>query len=530
MKITRWFLPLAATLVTVACAKDFLEVVSPTQIADDIFWSQESDAVISLNAIYSALPGSSPVVGLDGVTDNGTINAQFDGRYVYADGTFDPSGGFSGGFWSGNYGAVARANILLANIDRIPAAKIDATRKARYKAEARFLRAYYYNNLLGYFGNIPLVVQPLTIATSKEVTQASPAQVVDAIFADLDAAAAVLPASYPAIDAGRATKGAALALKARAALYAGRYQAAADAAKAVMDLGSYRLYPKYDSLFTYAGKQAAEIIFARNFAKTAQAIGQNNNVFGEFGPASNSAGGQVVPIRALIDFYQAIDGKPISGADASPLYDPSPDKMYDNRDPRLAATVLFPGASWDGRIYDSRPIASNTTVDKINLQNVNAPVTGYNIRKYIDLTDKSDRGNGGIDMILLRYADVLLMFAEAKIELGQADAAATAAINQVRQRAGMPPITAATREAVRYERRAELAFEGLRLFDIRRWKIAETVMPTPAVVGIDYVDGGVTKTARVPASARSFPVRNYLWPIPQSEIDLNPKLKQNPGF
>jgi hypothetical protein len=295
-----------------------------------------------------------------------------------------------------------------------------------------------------------------------------------------------------------------------------------------MDLGTYSLFSNYGNLFLYAGENSSEIIFTRKYSKSAQASGQNNNIFGEFGPPSNSATGRVVPIRNLIDAYQMTDGKSIA---ASALYNPAPDKMYLNRDPRLAATILFPGASWDGRAYDSRPKGLSTAPEAIDLQNENTPVTGYNIRKYIDLTDKSDRGNGGIDIILMRYADVLLMFAEAKVALGQADAAALAAINQVRARVSMPALTTLTLADVRYERRVELAFEGLRLFDIRRWKTADQVMPTPAVAGIDYIDAsGQLRTATVPASARAFPARNYLWPFPQAELDLNPALRQNAGF
>jgi starch-binding outer membrane protein, SusD/RagB family len=297
-----------------------------------------------------------------------------------------------------------------------------------------------------------------------------------------------------------------------------------------MDLGVYRLHANYGELFLYAGENSPEIIFTRKYSKTTQAAGQNNNIFGEFGPPSNSAAGRVVPIRNLVDAYRMTDGRSIA---ESPLYNPAPDKMYDNRDPRLAATILYPGAQWDGRTYDSRPRPLSTRPEAIDLQNENTPVTGYNIRKWIDLTDRSDRGNGGIDIILMRYADVLLMYAEAKLELGQVDASVLAAVNQVRARAGMPNFTAATltRDELRNERRVELAFEGLRLFDIRRWKIAEQVMPAPVVRGIDYLDAaGALRTATVPASARAFPARNYLWPIPQAELDLNANLKQNPGF
>ena len=126
---------------------------------------------------------------------------------------------------------------------------------------------------------------------------------------------------------------------------------------------------------------------------------------------------------------------------------------------------------------------------------------------------------------------VLLMYAEAKVSLGQADATVLAAINLVRTRAGMPALAAVTEADVRYERRVELAFEGLRRFDMRRWKIAAAVMPAAAVFGIDYINAAGAKiTAAQPASARAFPARAYLWPIPQSERDLNPSLVQNPGY
>jgi starch-binding outer membrane protein, SusD/RagB family len=521
---------LALTLPSAGCQSSdtLLDVVSPTTVSDDIFWTQEQDAVLFLNGTYSALPSWITVIELDGLTDNGAVNRQFDGRYVYSDGSFDPQSGYSRGHWNSYFAAVARTNILLANIDRIPASRIDAARKARYAAEARFLRGVFFLQLVSMFGDVPMPLKPLTDAEARTQANVPAARIYDQILADLDAAAAALPASYTGTDVGRATRWAAIAFKARAALYAGRFQVAADAAKQVIDGGAFTLHANYGQLFTYAGENSRETIFARNYAKTAQATGQNNNIFGEFGPPTNSAAGRVVPIRNLVDAYQMTDGRAPS---QSPLYDPAWDKMYNNRDPRLAATILFPGASWDGGTFDSRPVGLSTKPEAINLGNENVSVTGYNIRKYIDLVDKGDRGNGGIDIILMRYADVLLMYAEAKVALGQADASALAAVNQVRARVSMPPLTALTEAAVRYERRVELAFEGLRLFDLRRWKIAADVMPAGAVTGIDYVNAaGARITAAQPASARAFPARAYLWPIPQAELDLNPNLKQNPGY
>ena len=529
------YLILSAVILAAGCqsSDQLLDVVSPTTVSDAIFWTQEADAQLFVVGTYSVLPGWFDVMGLDGLTDNGAVNRQFDNRYVYTDGSFDPQSGYSRGLWNQFYNGVARSNILLANIDRIPAAKIDATRKARYVAEAKFLRGMMYLQLVSMFGDVPMPLVPVTDAEGRALTVTPSAKIYDQVIADFDAAAAVLPSAFTGADYGRATKWAALGMKARAALYAGRFQLAADAAKAVMDGGVFQLHPSYSQLFTYAGETNKEVIFVRTYAKTAQATGQNNNVFGEFGPPTNSAGGHVVPIRALLDSYQLTDGKSIA---TSPLYNPAPwpnagGTMFDNRDPRMAATLLYPGASWDGGTFDPRPRGQSSKAEAFDLGNENVSTTGLNIRKYIDLTDKGDRGNGGIDFMLLRYADILLMFAEAKVELGQADASALAAINLVRARAGMPVLAAVTQADVRYERRAELAFEGLRLFDIRRWKIAAAVMPIDAVTGADYLDAsGVRKTLTQPASARKFFPRDYTFPIPQAEIDLNPSLKAQNGW
>ena len=530
------YLILSAVILAVGCQSSdkLLDVVSPTTVSDAIFWTQEADAQLFVTGTYSALPGWFDVMAFDGLTDNGAVNRQFDNKYVFTDGSNDPQSAYSGGLWNQFYNGVARSNILLANIDRIPATKIDATRKTRYIAEAKFLRGVFYLQLVSMFGDVPMPLTPQTDAQARTLTSTPAAKVYDQIIADFDAAAAVLPSAYTGSDYGRATKWAALAFKARAALYAGRLQVAADAAKLVMDGGVFQLHPSYAQLFSYAGEVNKEVIFAHTYAKTAQATGQANNVFGEYGPPTNSAAGHVVPIRSLLDAYQMTDGQSIA---TSPLYNPAPypnagGTMFDNRDPRMAATILYPGAAWDGGVFDSRPAPLSTKPEAFNLGNENVSTTGLNIRKYIDLTDKTDRGNGGIDFMLMRYADVLLMYAEAKIDLGQAaDPTVVAAMNLVRARAGMPAYAAVTQADVRYERRVELAFEGLRLFDIRRWKIAAAVMPIPQVTGIDYIDvNGVKQTMGQPASKRVFAARNYLWAVPQSERDLNPNLSQSPGY
>ena len=528
---------LVLTMPFVGCqsADQLLDVTSPTTVSDETFWTQENDAILTLNGTYSALPDWFEIIGQDGLTDNGAVNRQFDSRYVFSDGTADPLSAYGRERWQRWFPGVARANILLGNIDRIPAGKIDPNRKARYIAEAKFLRAVLYLQLVATYGPVPMPLTPLTDAESRELTNATVPQLYDQIIKDLDEAAAVLPVSYTGNDIGRATKYAALSYKARAALYSGRFQVAADAAKEVIDANVYALHPNYGELFLYAGETSKERIFTHNYAKTTQASGQNNNIFGEYGPYTNSASATVVPIRQLVDSYLMKDGLPIT---TSPLYNPkawTPEDTLSytsNRDPRLAFTILYPGAPWDGGVFDSRPRGISSKPEAIDLQNAQVSVTGFNIRKYIDVTDKTDRGNGGIDIILMRYADVLLMYAEAKFELGQGDdPTAIDAFNAVRQRVGMPTVTTLTEDLIRNERRDELAFEGLRLFDIRRWQIADQVIPVGAVCGIDYINAAAeTVRACKPASARQFPARAYLWPIPQVEIDLNSNLKQNVGY
>ncbi len=508
-----------AAVAAAGCADDFLTTTPPDQLSDAVYWQSEKDAVLAVNAIYPYLWDDN-LLHLEAASDNGYQNKQWLRAYSYGTGTHDAFTDWGRDRWQESYEAVRRANNVLANIDRVEA--IDGTLKERLKGEAAFLRAYNYVYLVNLYGSVPLILTPLTVSESKTVTRAGVGEVVDQIIADLDFAAGVLPVSYGGAALGRATRGAALALKARAALYAGRYDVAAAAAKAVMDLGVYSLHPDYAALFTYAGEGSPEIILARQQIKNQYATG----VFAAMAPYSSQGGSDVVPTRSLVDAYLMTDGLP---AGQSPRYDPA--TPFANRDPRLAATVLLPGAEWDDGVYDSTP--TSTTADRVGSDFL-ATATGYNLRKYIDLADKSDRSNGGIDYIQLRYADVLLMYAEARIEQGQIDASVYDAINAVRARVDMPAVEpgrsqAELREIVRHERQVELGMEGLRLFDIRRWRIAESVFNGP-VRGIDYVDtDGSTKTI-VPDQRRFVAPRDYLWAIPQRERDLNPGLEQNPGY
>jgi hypothetical protein len=318
-----------------------------------------------------------------------------------------------------------------------------------------------------------------------------------------------------------------LGLKARANLYAGRYRQAADAAAGVMALG-YGLHPSYKSLYSYSAENNSEVLLDRQYIKDVAA----NNIFARLAPYSQkSATSYYVPTKALADAYEMSNGKAIG--DPGSGFDPM--HPYDNRDPRLRFSIFIQGdALPSGGVYNPTP--GSGTPDAVGNTYL-ATSTGFNMKKYINPEDYANPGNCGINIILMRYAEVLLTYAEAKIELNEIDASVYKAINDVRSRADvhMPAIGTSLsqsqlRIAVRHERMVELALEGLRLFDIRRWKTAETLMKGN-VYGMDYVENGVLKTIQVSGFTRNFEPKHYLWPVPQPEVDLNPNLlPQNQGW
>ena len=527
MKTYAWALALGCCLAAMGCDEEFLTTLPPDRVSDELFWTQEKDAVLAVNALYQLYQEGGTnrtnrvAYQLESLSDNAWAQKSFDAWYPVAQGAATPLNGNIEEFWADSYRSIRRANEILAHIDEIE--EMDQALKERLIGEAYFHRAFHYMYLVNLYGDAPLVLAPIDNADEAiTVTRTAKATVQQQIYDDFDAAAAALPNEYPESEYGRATKGAALAYKARAALWMNDWATVLAATGEVIELDEYVLEDDYHDLTRYAGDESAEIIFADRRAQTIRGQG----AFADYGPRSFQGGSTFTPLRSLVDAYQMSDGLP---TDASPLFDE--DDPYANRDPRMYSTLLYPGATFDGVVYNSLP--SSTTPDQVR-SDFNATATGYQFIKYVNPEDKNDRGNSGVDFILMRYADVLLMWAEAKIELNQIDQSVYDAINAVRTRAGMPAITppksqAELRDILRYERRVELAFEGLRLFDIRRWGIAQEVMEGQHY-GIDYIDeDGMLQT--IPADFRSFdPGRDMLWPIPQKELDLNDNLTQNPGY
>jgi len=509
-----------------SCDSNLLETVPNDRLLEGLFWKTKRDAELAVNSIYTDLD-STNLISWDGMTDIAHINQPFDADAYIEEGSYDATSSRIYGEWKKAYRGIRAANYFLENADKI--SDLNPTLLKQFKGEARALRAYYYIKLAGLYGSAPLVTSSIGIEAGRTLISAPAEEIWNFVEKELTEVVAWLPVAYDAANKGRVTKGAALGLLARAELYAGRYQKAADAADQVIKLGVYGLYDSYEKLFTYAAENNKEVIFDKQYLKDVC----RHNVFSYLAPYSQKNGGSsVVPTKALTDSYETLDGKKITDADSG--YDPA--KPYVNRDTRLKFSVFLEGdALPSGITFQPRP-ASGTS-DAIGVTYI-VSTTGFNIKKYINAEDFGNPANSGINIILLRYAEILLTYAEAKIELRQIDASVLVAINQVRngrRDVKQPSVTTvdpvALRDIVRRERKAELAFEGQRLFDIRRWRIAENVMPGP-VFGITYPDNtGKLITIQVASSNRVFdPKRHYLWPIPQKERDLNPNLGQNAGW
>ncbi|MFV0142559.1 MULTISPECIES: RagB/SusD family nutrient uptake outer membrane protein [Empedobacter] len=467
--------------------------------------------------------------------------------------------------WESLYKAVSRANTILENLKKADNT-VSAEKKLQFEAEARFMRANAYGRLAFLWGDVPFYTNTLSIEDAFKLGRTDKKVVIKQVYDDLDFAAKNLPKSYAANQLSRATKGAALAFKTRYALYFKDYSLAKEAAKACMELNQYSLYPDFGEYFKSSTRNATETIFA---IPRSTELGEELSVK-NFIP--RTAGGSAVaqPSWDLFFSFYASDGKPI---DESPLFDPK--KPFENRDPRLKETIVEFGSEFLGYIYDPNPYATtvlNTSTGSMVKNNdtravdTYASYNGLSLKKGVD-ADWSDDYNADTDIIIMRYADILLMYAEAKIELNELDQSVADAINLVRKRAykdaGAYPIVTVSnqtelRKIVRAERRMEFAWENRRLDDLIRWELADEALTIdnygfldPAALKSKIVDKGLWVFPSTPQiddnglvdlkpmfnkgqikklATRNFNSRQYLWPIPYKEISINPNIKQNPGY
>lgn len=519
------------------CEGDILDTYPRNELSNESFWNSETDAISAVNAMYAFLPGYNEVEW-DRFTDIATTNDLAAATIQIEMGEHNSSTARFASNWNGGYSAIRAANYFLENADKIREAEpsLEEETLNRYKAEVRFIRAFFYVRLTILFGDVPLLTQTLNEEEAREQTRISQEQIWDFVDAELTEIASHLPESYSGKDLGRITKGAAFAMNARAMLYAERWTQAAESAKDVMDLNVYSLHPNYGNLFRYAGQNNNEIILDRQYSSDVA----SHDFFDQSAPVSLNGDVGISPTRNLAEAFETENGLSIS---EDPTFNPL--NPYSDRDPRLDYTLFIPTFSDDvpgevlfnGNIYDPRP--GSGTGDEVEVDYFRTK-TGFSMNKYINEEDMSDPSNGGVNFILIRYADVLLMYSEAKIEAGQIDDSVFKAINEVRRRVGMPSIqpgldTAELVEIVRHERLVELALEGLRFFDLRRWRTAEEVEgPIP---GMHYIPvGEPTELSNIETliyggTIKAFdPDRDYLFPIPQQEMLLLPNFEQNPGY
>lgn len=511
-----------------SCNKDFIDVTPLNELSDETFWKTEQDAYMALVGCYNNFESWSNIIWLDAASDN--LYAQHYGWQKIAQGQFLPTDQYTNAWYNPgamdwfSYSRIRKYNNFLTKVETV---EMDEALKERYKAEVRFLRAYDYFYKSMFYGDIPLVTQ--LVAIDENHVRTPVIEVKQFILDELEAVSAILPVQNNVESGGRITAGAALGLKARLELYMGKHNEAMADSKKVIDM-NYELNPDYRGMFLPGNDNSRESILTLNFI--------DNFLYSEFIlqmllPPSYGGYSTMSVTKSLMDSYETILGKTID--DPASGYDL--EHPFKNRDPRMDMTFLHPGMEWNGRIYNSLDkILPNGEANPDYFAVGDGARGGNNILKYIKGIPLKDIQSYGVQVILIRLAEMYLTYAEAAVETGENLEQGLEYLNLVRERAGLPPRSELTRDLIRRERRVEFAIEGLRRFDIQRWDIGATVlngtvygsrlgtvdMSTPETV--NWEDGFIQMDFRV-----FRPELNYLFPIPQSEIDVS-GWAQNPGY
>lgn len=490
-------------LYALTACNNSLTINPSDQYSEDTFWKNSEEVMAALTGCYRVLQdgaGNSWFLETDMITPNGVAYNEANGTDAIARGVHNSLTGLITNRWEVAYRGIGRTNTLLEGIVEVD---MDAALKARAIGEAKFLRALYYFYLVDGFGGVPLILSKPDPETQSLLERNTKEEVVDQILIDLAEAAEALPLRYSGSSTeGRATQGAARALRARVLLYNERWEEAAQEAKTTMDLGVYSLFDDYRGLFLLSNEHNPEVVFNVEYQLPRFSTNFDHNLYALNRPA---------PLKNLVDAYLMRDGRSIQ---ESELYDQG--KPYENRDPRLLQTINIIGYPFNGQITQASQVVNS----------------GFGLKKYTAYTDHEQipqigQNSSEINPILIRYAEVLLTYAEAQNEAVGPDPSVYDALNQIRERpsVAMPAIPVglnkeAMREVIRKERRVELAFEGIYYSDIKRWRIAEEVNNGPVVNHQGEVIG-----------ERSFDKnRDYLWPIPAGQVQLNPNLENNPNW
>lgn len=580
---------LSSILLLTSCSEDFLEVKPLNEYSDAAVWTDPALVEAFVNNIYLGQQYGFQLEMLASLSDismtkraevNPILNSEINPSYVsvLAPDHFITS--FRNITWNSLYKNIRACNVFF---DRIEASGLEGDEIDRLTGEVYFLRGYFYYWLMSLYGGVPLIEEPYGPDDDFLVARNSFEETVNFIVTDLDTAAEILPVSG---DKARATKGAALALKSRVLLYAAsdlfnsnaswadgysnpelvgytggsqtqRWQAAQDAAKAVIDLGVYSLYGgidptsaeeatnNYINLFLNNGNE--EDILLTFYDDINDTDWQAPSPGRFYGPNGYHNWGNHTPTQQLVDSYEMIDGTEFS------WNGPEAENPYENRDPRFYASILYDGADWRQRPDDvigadpegiiqtgffenaDGSFSAGLDTRQSPIEDWNGTYTGYYLRKFIDPSIDHQYETQRYPWRQIRYAEVLLNYAEASLELGQ-EAEAKNYLNMIRNRADMPDIPAdetgeELMEHYRNERKIELAYEQQRYFDIRRWMIAPQVIEDVEGIRIEYQYGeDEIDYEIIEVQNRSWMNKSYLLPILLDEMNKNELLIQNPGY
>lgn len=502
---------LFAAALTFSSCESYLDILPDDKITSETFWTTPEDATLALNGVYNVLRNTNVYGyggGYDACTPNAYQWAHWEGQQMQVgDGSiFSGSGAIVADRWKYCYRGIYRANYFMENIDKVPGlAEAD---KEVMLGEVYFLRAVFYDLLVRSYGGVPITNTTLTSEEGRNVSRASEEEVWSQVHADFDEAIKRLLKDAAAN--GHATQGAALGMKMKAYLYTSQWDKVLDYCDKIDALGKYKLFPSYYGLFQYENEGNSETLFALSFMDGAFSQG---SVFDRYWQPQNLKYGidgsnSTAPTQLLVDEYETLDGSPVD-----------PANPYKNRDPRLDLTILRPGAYFQGQLYPEE--IKNHTGQKV----------GFAIRKYTIETMQVVGNQSPLDFMVLRYGDVLLCRAEAMIETNTNIDGAIDIINRIRTErtdVKMPLVKkglgqAEARKALRHERRIELALEGQFWDDIKRWNAGPELYPCKVI-------GGLGELIQVKFPNGYDLKKNNLLPIPDSEISLNPKLIQNPGY
>lgn len=540
MKHHLLYIALVACTFFFSCNK-YLEVAPKDQVSDETLWSSTANADLFLNDVYASVPSIDFGDPWENYSDN-SMNGQA-GRVstnIYGPSIYTPSN--APNRWS-QYNNIRKANVFIAKATASPLP--EAWKKSRL-AEARFLRAYFYSLLWTYHGGVPIIKDVLNLKDQgEEIFRArnTSEETFTFITTELNE---IAPDLGITAETGRATRGAALTLKGSCELFkAGallnstndktKWETAAATFKAVMDLNIYKLFPDFNTLFFEENNNNIEVIFSRqHLGGTALANLRDGNIGPRFVGGALTGYGHVDPTQDLVDEYAMANGLPIT----APGSGYNPQKPYENREKRFYQSIVYDGSTWLGDVMIMKQGVGSLNATDLNNSSISTR-TGYYIRKGINPKYASARSDqNSANWIIFRYAEVLLSYAEARNEATGPDQSVYDAINAVRKRSELPDLTPGMdqtqlRTAIHRERRVELAFEDKRLPDLLRLKQAEVILNKPLhAIKIELVNNvPVYTVVNAGGGMRAFfPNKNYFLPIPQSAMDKNKKLVQNPNY